>query len=234
MSRCLCCVDPARADSCTYTLHNESSPMLFAAARAGLSQGQTCITYSFLMDYAAILAQMRQIVSTGSSGAASAPLPGRFVVSAGVHTMKHHDAQHFKAEVRTFLDELATPPWQPTQVAVHTVAAPNYTMIAAAGHKQTPQTVAEFNVALQEALAAAAAAHGVAGAPRLVDLHAVTTEQRGGELAKHAQRRFPRLDALHFRDAFYQTAFVADALALDAARRTREAASKSSSRSGLR
>jgi hypothetical protein len=34
------------------------------------------------------------------------------------------------------------------------------------------------------------------------------------------------LDALHFHDAFYQTAFVADVLALDAAQRSRDASSK--------
>ena len=75
---------------------------------------------------------------------------------------------------------------------------------------------------LREALADATAVRDTVSVPRLVDFHAVTTEQRGGELAMHALRRFPRLDALHFRDAFYQTAFVADALALAAAQRTRE------------
>jgi isocitrate dehydrogenase len=48
-----------------------------------------------------------------------------------------------------------------------------YTMVAAAGHKQTPEAVASFNAALREAVAAAAAARGDAEAPRLVDLHAV-------------------------------------------------------------
>ena len=217
MSRCLCCADVARTDTCTFALHNESSPTLFAAARAGLAEGRTCVTYSFLMDYAAIVAQMDQM-------ATDAPLPSRLVTSAGVHTMKAHDASYYKDEVNRFLAKTAAPEWQDCVVAMHTSAAPNYTMVAAAGHKQTPETVTAFNAALRDAVAAAAAARGVAAAPRLVDLHAVTSEHGGRERAQLARRRFPRLDALHFRDAMYQTAFVADALALGAARRSRDAA----------
>ena len=223
MGRCLCCADVARPDTCAFSLHNESSPTLFAAARAGVAQGQACLSYSFVMDYAAIVAQMRHMCN-GTT--ADERLPGRMVVSEGLHSMKHHNASFFKAEVVRFLDETATPRWRDTLVAVHTIAAPNYTMVAAAGHKQTPEAVSSFNAALREAVAAAAAARGPAEAPRLVDLHAVTTEQRGGALAAAARRRFPRLDALHFHDPFYQTAFVADALVLGAAARAREAAAK--------
>lgn len=227
MSRCLCCDDMSRADSCVFSLHNASSPELFAAARSALARGQTCVTYSFLMDYAAVTAQLQRMAASSSSAAAAAErLPERLVVSDGLHSMKHRDAAFFKAEVARFLDEAATPKWRATAVVLHTVAAPNYTMVAAAGHKQTPAAVASFNAALREAVAAAEAARGAAEAPRLVDLHAVTTEHRGGELASHAKRRFPRLDALHFSDPFYQTAFVADALALGAAQRARDAAAR--------
>ena len=219
--RSLCCADVARPGSCAFALHNASASLV-SAARAGLQEGRTCVTYAFLMDYGAILAQMRQMTSPADGDAA--PLPARLVTAAGVHSMKAHDAAFFKAEVAAFLDELATPRWKPTVVAMHTIAAPNYTSIAAAGHKQTPETVAAFTAALRDAVASVAASAGVAAAPRLVDLHEVTSERGGGERALHARRRFPRLDALHFRDAFYQTAFVADALALDAARRTRDAA----------
>ena len=227
MSRCLCCDDVARPDSCAFSLHNESSATLFAAARSALALGQTCVTYSFLMDYAAVTAQLQQMAApSGAAAAAEERLPERLIVSDGLHTMRQHDAAFFKAEVARFLDEAATPRWRATAVVMHTVAAPNYTMVAAAGHKQSPAAVSSFNAALREAVDAAAAARGPAEAPRLVDLHAVTTEHRGGELAAHAQRRFPRLDALHFSDPFYQTAFVADALALAAAQRAREAAAK--------
>jgi hypothetical protein len=218
--RSLCCADVSRADSCLFRLHNESSATLFTSTRDALQEGRSCVTYSFLMHYAAITEQMRQM--TSSQGV----VPSRLVTSAGLHTMKAHNASFYKADVAAFLAELATPPWHGTVVAMHTAASPNYTMIAAAGHKQTPAAVSAFNTALREAVADVAKARGDAAAPRLVDLHAVTNEGCNGSGAAGAQRRFPRLDALHFHDAFYQTAFVADVLALDAAQRSRDASSK--------
>ena len=207
----------ARPAGCTFSLHAEGSDTLFAAVRAALDQGQTCLSYTFLMHYAAITAQMQQMAHGNTTGDGEAGrLPDRLVVSEGLHTMKEHNASYFKADVARFLQEAAAPAWRDTAVVMHTVASPNYTMVAAAGHKQTPHAVASFNAALRQALDEAAGAFGEGHAPRLVDLHAVTTEQRGGELAAQARRRFPRLDALHFSDPFYQTAFVADVLALGA------------------
>lgn len=217
MGRSLCCANVSRADSCVFALHNESSATFLSSTRDALREGRACVTYSFLMHYAAITDQMKQM--TSSQGA----VPTRLVTSAALHTMKSRNASYYKADVAAFLAEAATPPWSNTVVAMHAAAAPNYSMVAAAGHKQTPAAVSSFNAALREAVSDVAKARGDAAAPRLVDLHGITHEGGGAQGAAGAMRRFPRLDALHFHDAFYQTAFVADALALDAAQRIRDA-----------
>lgn len=248
-SRSLCCADVREPDSCLYALHDEGSASLFAATRGALAQGHVCVTYSFLMDYAAIVAQMRAMTTPQNDSATTTTtattneahhhhrlhevLPTRLVTSAGLHTMREHNASHYKAEVEAFLTEAGSPAWRRrgTLLAVHTIAAPNYTAVAAGGHRQTAEAVASFNAALREAAAAATDAAGASASAsrlhrvlRLVDLHAVTSEAGGAERAQDAQRRFPRLDAMHFRDQFYQAAFVADALALYAAQCARDAA----------
>jgi hypothetical protein len=237
-ARSLCCDDVEHAASepsgCAYALHAEHDhDALFAAARAGLAAGRTCVTFAFLTQYADItpaLAALRASSSATAAAAsanASAALPTRVITSAALHSMRTRTLGQYDADVAAFLAEASQPAWADTAFAMHSGTAPNYTCIAAYGHPQTQPVVLAFNAVLHAALRAEGEREGGAWAggrparqlPSLVNMYAVTRD---------APARFPykdpARDALHFHDVFYQTAFVVDALVLSAAACARHAA----------
>ena len=185
--RSMCCTRLADAGSCTYALHSEGAASLYDRARAGVTAGGTCVTYSFKMEYPAILEEMAMIKEHAAAG-----MPARLVTAAALHTMKSADAATFGTQVGLFLREAASPAWRETLVAIHAAAAPNYTAIAAGKYPQTEPVVSAFNAALRREVAAQARP-GL----RIVDAYGVTA-------APGAERLFPRIDEVHFHDHFYQ------------------------------
>ena len=213
-SRLLCCDALERARGCVYEVRpQEDDASLFESARAHLADGRTCVTYRFLMTYASITAHVLALAASAAPDEATArAVPTWLVTSAALHTMREHNASFFRTEVDGFVNTIMCEPWARTAVVMHTAAATNATAIARGGFPQTEEAVAAFNAELQDALAAARAAgreRGGARVPSLVDWHAVTTDDG-------AVRRFQYLDEVHFRDSFYQTNFVVDALVLSA------------------
>ena len=210
LSRSLCCVNFSSVDanSCKFALH-ESERELLSSTRRELSSGRSCITYSFQMEYSEITASLLQLSAT--PGAA---VPTRMVTSAALHTMKHANgnASGYRGEVDGFLTAFSAPVWADTALVIHACSAPNDTSVSAGHYPQTETVVRAFNEQLERALGAqawnSAWAEQKRPLPRLVDYYSITEQ---------TPARFPYLDSLHFSDPFYQTAFVVDALVLNAA-----------------
>jgi hypothetical protein len=212
-SRSFCCAQVGDPSTCVLALHEARAASLADTARAALAAGHSCITYEFLMDYAAIRGSLQQLA--GGSADVRA-LPSHVVSSAALHTIKDgHDVSFYRAEVDAFLQAAAAPAWRNTAFVMHGCTSPNATAITAGNYPQRQDVVRSFNAALRDALAAAAQ-RAEAPLPRLVEYYSVTGED--------ARARFPYNDAVHFSSPFYQTAFVVDALVLRAAVCSRDVA----------
>ena len=216
-SRLMCCEElvtapPLNSSSCVYELHPQGDAQLFRSARAQLAGGRSCITYQFLTTYSSIIMHLLQLVSSATLGLNTNVVPGQLITSAALHSMKTQNATSFRADVDAFVREVTSGWWVQTAVLMHTCAAPNASAIVRGGFPQTEATVAAFNNAMRHALAAARVAgreRNGARVPSLVDYYAVTADCA-------SSHRFHYLDEVHFRDSFYQTNFVVDALVLNA------------------
>jgi hypothetical protein len=233
-SRCCDDVSAPSDDSCAYALHAEQDhASLFAAARAGLAAGRTCVSFQFTTEYVDItpsLAALRtsaDVDADAPAGATPLRLPTRVITSAALHSMRLRTLGQYDADVAAFLAEASHPAWAHTAFSMHSATAPNYTSIAEYGHPQTQPVVLAFNAVLRAAVRSAGEREGSAWAaavparqlPSLVNMYAVTRDT-----PPRFPYKDPAKDALHFADSFYQTAFVVDALVLSAAACARQAA----------